>query len=728
MAARFEGRSETPTITRRRHVLACARCRARRVKCDRAQPTCSNCVKAGALCQPAQQQLAPSSTSIPSRGGKRDPTDKLRLSKLEEEVARLSKEVDSKSPSREPSLPPSPVETGYAWTKENVGKIATATETRYFGPYSWATFPDELAEYQTALANNKTPTFASTPGSSATRSTVEDNGPLLSDQLHELLLNLFSHRVDPLIRILHWPSFLARAKCFRRRRAAQIPTDDARYPYFAEAAYDASQQYLESSYPEMLDSTFMALLYSVYYAALVSVIDSPSPPDLGPHINVFSLITTFKREVTNRVLPMNDAVARNQSLEVLQAAVLYLSVEPDSFDIEHLWLQLGATTRIAQGLGVHHDGAHFGLRPIEIETRRRVWAQICILDVRFAEQLGREPTISTQSYDTALPLSISDRDLSEIDEQDARVRQGKESKFKSYHEIEQSLERQSPFSTMTIPLVTTEAARLIAHFSIGRFQARDSIFHFQFGSPQLHRSRSLGSRSDRAHWISRLEYRFQGVYGHGELDSANPIQHLVSEIMDLVILKAKFVNKMLEWREGADKLGISRMNDERDEMFRDAIIFSVRCLTLIHNYTSSPFSWYTKRLRDVYTSSFLALCLASQQITDHELTNSAFSALTQLYPGDESGVFTEHGLAGSTLGRLLQKARMTRHLRIGQTIHSGFSTTMAEHATATMPTSGDAMTAFQPTGNLFEDFESIIQEPLWSAGLSGVDNPFGNWV
>ncbi|KAF2787266.1 hypothetical protein K505DRAFT_223062, partial [Melanomma pulvis-pyrius CBS 109.77] len=61
------------------------------------------------------------------------------------------------------------------------------------------------------------------------------------------------------------------------------------------------------------------------------------------------------------------------------------------------WLQLGVAIRMAQGLGVHRDGSNFGLRPIEIEVRRRIWAQICVLDVRFAEKLCREPTIDMDS-------------------------------------------------------------------------------------------------------------------------------------------------------------------------------------------------------------------------------------------------------------------------------------------------------------------------------------------
>ena len=133
-------RGEAPTITRRRHVLACARCRARRVKCDRAQPACSNCTKAGAMCQPAQQSPALSASTGSSRSGRRDVTEFNRISKLEEEVARLSREVDSTSPSRETT--PSPIDGSDASTRG--GKVLSGSESRYFSPSSWAMVAEEV--------------------------------------------------------------------------------------------------------------------------------------------------------------------------------------------------------------------------------------------------------------------------------------------------------------------------------------------------------------------------------------------------------------------------------------------------------------------------------------------------------------------------------------------------------------------------------------------------------
>lgn len=66
---------------------------------------------------------------------------------------------------------------------------------------------------------------------------------------------------------------------------------------------------------------------------------------------------------------------------------------------------------MAQSMGLHRDGTLFGIPPLETELRRRLWFEICILDLRTAEDHGSEPSISTQSYDTRPPLNVEDPDL-----------------------------------------------------------------------------------------------------------------------------------------------------------------------------------------------------------------------------------------------------------------------------------------------------------------------------
>lgn len=161
---------------------------------------------------------------------------------------------------------------------------------------------------------------------------------LPDDSLHETLLNTFRCHVDPLVRLLHWPSFLEQCQIFRQRTASPAEErSNSQYssPFFPSAQFETAPQTMYSN-PRIVpsqnptsrtkspDPAFIGLLYSVYYAAIVSIVHGPSPQDLGSNINPFSLMATFKGEVAKRVLALDGSVARPQSLQALQAMTLAL--------------------------------------------------------------------------------------------------------------------------------------------------------------------------------------------------------------------------------------------------------------------------------------------------------------------------------------------------------------------------------------------------------------------
>jgi hypothetical protein len=161
---------------------------------------------------------------------------------------------------------------------------------------------------------------------------------LPDDRLHETLLNTFRQRVDPLVRLLHWPSFLEQCHAVRQGTVSQNEeSSNTQYPsnFFPSTQFDTAQQTLysntrivpsqnPSSRTMSPDPAFIGLLYSVYYAAVVSVIHGPNPPDLGNNVNPFSLMATFKGEVTKRVLALDGNASEPQSLQSLQAMTLAL--------------------------------------------------------------------------------------------------------------------------------------------------------------------------------------------------------------------------------------------------------------------------------------------------------------------------------------------------------------------------------------------------------------------
>lgn len=95
----------------------------------------------------------------------------------------------------------------------------------------------------------------------------------------------------------------------------------------------------------------------------------------------------------------------------VQAFVLFLVCVRRHDDTRFVWALTGLAIRIAQSLGLHRDGTKFGLSPFDTEMRRRLWWQVCILDVRASEDHGSDPSIMDPSFDTEQPLNINDADL-----------------------------------------------------------------------------------------------------------------------------------------------------------------------------------------------------------------------------------------------------------------------------------------------------------------------------
>ena len=98
------GDGEKRTI-RPRPTHSCALCRARRIKCDRQKPSCSNCTKSQVSCVPADNSHLPprktaSQNTLRSKRSD-DINTKSRLDRLEEVLQRLTKEVEHQTPAKE---------------------------------------------------------------------------------------------------------------------------------------------------------------------------------------------------------------------------------------------------------------------------------------------------------------------------------------------------------------------------------------------------------------------------------------------------------------------------------------------------------------------------------------------------------------------------------------------------------------------------------------------------
>ncbi|KAK0715662.1 fungal-specific transcription factor domain-containing protein [Lasiosphaeris hirsuta] len=163
-----------------------------------------------------------------------------------------------------------------------------------------------------------------------------------------------------------------------------------------------------SANPAKISRPQEALMFSIYFSAITSMTDEEVHTTLDDDKAV--LLTKY-HNATQQAL-VNAGFMRSTDLMVLQALLLYLLCVRPYVDPRSLFCLIGIALRIATRLGIHRDGAQFGLTPFETEQRRRLWWQLVIFDKRVAEITGSSITaLSTCGGDCRFPLNINDTDL-----------------------------------------------------------------------------------------------------------------------------------------------------------------------------------------------------------------------------------------------------------------------------------------------------------------------------
>ncbi|KAI5194831.1 hypothetical protein E4T39_08491 [Aureobasidium subglaciale] len=413
---------------------SCVTCRKRKVKCDKLHP-CSNCSRAHIEC------IFPTPGRAPRKSRKvSDPRDAElldRLRRLEGVVKGLGvdisnpesfpnaapdsqvDEADSLKPATFPTIrtcPDAPDQTRHNKHGDGDGDdddIRRATKnqlvddsrsarfetrfgrlvinegrSRYVNNSFWANLSNEVEDLKGILNQN-------------TDDEVDDPSPThsLPDQHHgwifsfssqnvdllslhpiagqiEAYWNVYKERVDPLVKVLHIPTI--------------------------EPTVLASASHLAN-----LSKSFEALLFAIYYGATTSLSEVDCLNKLGEEKGL--LLSRYRFGVEQALA--RASFLTTEEMMVVQAIVIFLICLRRNNDARVIWTLTGLVVRIAQTLGVHRDGLHFNLAPFEIEMRRRLWWQICILDVRASEDHGSDPTITEQVFDTKMPLNINDEDL-----------------------------------------------------------------------------------------------------------------------------------------------------------------------------------------------------------------------------------------------------------------------------------------------------------------------------
>ena len=407
---------------------SCVTCRRRKVRCDKIHP-CTNCTRAHIDCIYPTPGRAPRKARKPTDGNDVELLSRLR--RLEGIVQGLGVEVEA---DEEPTQKVNGAEaakhgekrsstSNYGasvndaldlkdrakWIDESKsGKlenrfgrlVINEGRSRYVNSSFWASLSNEVEDLKGFLNEESDDepeqmSPLSHPGHHHgwIFSFSSQNVDLLA--LHpvpmqiETYWRVYKERVDPLVKVLHIPSI---------------------EPTVLTAA----------SHLANLSKGFEALMFAIYYGAATSMSSDECINKLGEERGV--LLSRYRFAIEQALARANFLTT--EEIVVLQAFVVFLICLRRNNDARVIWTLTGLIVRMAQTIGIHRDGSHFGLGPFEIEMRRRLWWLICILDVRASEDHGCDPTIIEQTFDTKMPSNVNDSDLEPAMKHFPKERQG----------------------------------------------------------------------------------------------------------------------------------------------------------------------------------------------------------------------------------------------------------------------------------------------------------------
>ncbi|KAK6391266.1 hypothetical protein LTR65_004726 [Meristemomyces frigidus] len=218
------------------------------------------------------------------------------------------------------------------------------------------------------------PVSAAMFGSSSSAQSLVELHPIYEDALK--LWEIFASRVEPITRTFHVASGLAIVK-----RAA--------------------------SNPSSVSKATECLLFATYHFAVVAMTEDECMEVTGrPRARLRSRF----HDATRQAL-INAHFLRTTDTVVLQAYVLFLLAVRNSYDPHTFWILTGIATRIAQRIGLHRDGEQLGLKPFNVEMRRRLFWQLFPLDGMAAQLCGVRISVPYETWDTKKPLNVNDEDL-----------------------------------------------------------------------------------------------------------------------------------------------------------------------------------------------------------------------------------------------------------------------------------------------------------------------------
>ncbi len=191
------------------------------------------------------------------------------------------------------------------------------------------------------------------------------------------LLEVYSERVHFVMGLPHMPSLKKTLQSRRNRQSDLSPGEEA-------------------------------LMFSVFYAAICSLDEDEVTASFNSSRS--ELMLKYRKGL-EQALAAADFL-NNPTGTLVQAFVIFLGLARRDDSPRYTWMMVGLVVRMAHYLGIHHDGASSKhLTPFQVELQRRVWWNICALDMRATEDQGTDLAAPHGSFSTKLPSNINEADI-----------------------------------------------------------------------------------------------------------------------------------------------------------------------------------------------------------------------------------------------------------------------------------------------------------------------------
>ncbi|GBE79261.1 fungal-specific transcription factor domain-containing protein [Sparassis latifolia] len=420
-------------LQRRRVWRACESCRRKKIKCDGNEPTCSQCAASKSQCTWLQTK---DRAALSRHYVQELEARLLHMESLFHQVAPILEQVGEASGLDLSCLPPSiaPSQSGAPTIPLNVlqsvlPKVKEVAQNSAAADGSAADTPikveDDVSESFGQLALDEHGHMHWIGGSS-TMSLIQSFRAMTSSPLHRVS----PMEEDPLapgpsVNKLYFPAsvFFGKVHALPRPEEVEYPDRDladklvdayfAKFhflmPVIDKPSFVLKYKYLmEHTNDPLLARTqtaFIALVCAVFAVAARFVDD--------PRLSKFENLDAAGMGMVyyERALILHYISHASTQIEHVQCFLLLSSFLCSVNCLPQAWLLVGQAVRAAQDIGLHRSPRRLLIKPIEKETRRKIWWGVYTLDRMLALALGRPLAIEDADCDVELPVDIDDDHL-----------------------------------------------------------------------------------------------------------------------------------------------------------------------------------------------------------------------------------------------------------------------------------------------------------------------------